>query len=51
MKFPGSGSFSLEISTNFVNIFSGISVELVTRISLELVTRNSLDRVMRISSE
>ena len=35
-KFP-------RISTNFVNIFSGFSTE--------LVTRNSLDRVMRISSE
>ena len=47
-------NFSLEItriSTNFVNIFSSFSAELVTRNTLELVTRNSLDKVMRISSE
>ena len=43
-KFP-------RISTNFVDIFSGFSAELLTRNSLELVTRNSLDRVMRIFSE
>jgi len=38
-KFP-------RIFTNFVNIFSGFSTELVTRNSLELVTRNSLDRTL-----
>ena len=41
----------LRISTNFVDIFSGFTAELVTRNSLELVTRNSLDRIMWISSE
>ena len=39
------------IFTNFVDIFSGFSAELVKRSSLELVSRNSLDRVMRISWE
>ena len=43
-KFP-------RISANFVDIFSGFSVELVTRNFLELVTRKSLYRVRRNSSE